>query len=411
MRLARNSTYLFGARVVNSLAIWIFILTVSRWFGPEVFGQFSFLNTIVLTGIVAANFGLDAMMVREVSRDQNRGGEWLVEVLSFKVGSSVVVAISACAVFYFLLDDRAIFRLLAVYSLTIVMNSLAQSFWYYGDAFQKFQYHSFFWAFSNVIKIPALCIAVFFRKDLASVIEGLVVAELISLLVASLWVRHAFSLRLVGFSYRYVLSLFEKGWLLAVVFILSAVYSRFDVIMLNFMQGKNAVGLYSAAYKFIEFVSIIPGTICVAALPGLAVDYVDDYKGFRVSCRRTLRMLMVGGLLIGGGIFLMADVIIPLFYGQEFLNSIECLKILGIVVFFLFVNGFCTCLLIATNNERCVVSAILLATIVNIGLNYLLIPPYSYLGAAFATVISELFLLLNYFFILLRKKEFKSILW
>ncbi len=408
MQLARNSAYLFGARAVNSLAIWVLVLLVSRRFGPEVFGQFSFLSTIVMTGIVVANFGLDAMMVRSVSRDPNKGGVCLVGILSFKFVSSFLVIAFVCGIFYFTLTDRTMVWLLAVYSLTIAANALGQSFWFYGNAFQKFQYHSFLWAFSNVIKIPAVYLAVIFRNDLVGVIAGLVAAELVSFAVASLWVRHVFALKLTGFSGRHVSVLFKKGRLLAVIFILSAVYFRFDIIMLEFMQGKGAVGIYSAAYKFIEFVSIIPGTICVAALPGLSADYADDPESFRMNSRRTIKMLMAGGLLAGASLFFLADFIIPLLYGPDFFNSIQCLKILSVVVFFLFVNGYCAYVLIATNNERSVAWTLLLATMLNIVLNYFLIPRYSQLGAAAATLISEVFLMLFYIFILGRKKELQG---
>jgi hypothetical protein len=61
-------------------------------------------------------------------------------------------------------------RQLAVFSIVICLNSLSQSFWYYGDAFQKFQFHAILWAASNVVKIPAVWFFISFRQDLSPVI-------------------------------------------------------------------------------------------------------------------------------------------------------------------------------------------------------------------------------------------------
>jgi O-antigen/teichoic acid export membrane protein len=246
------------------------ILIISRRLGPDIFGGYSFLNAVIMTGVVVANFGLDTLMVREVSRDTLQGNRFLSTVLEFKVISSLVVMASLYAVFKLFLENEALIRLLAVFSIVIFLNSLSQSFWYYGDAFQKFQFHAVLWASSNVIKVALVWFFISFRQDLGAVIYALVIAEVASLTISGCCVRLHFRLVLRHLSIKYMALLFKKVWPLAVVFILSALYFRVDLMMLEVMKGNKAVGMYSAAYKLIEVLSIIPGTVTVAALPGLA---------------------------------------------------------------------------------------------------------------------------------------------
>ena len=396
MRLVRNSAYLFGARFLNSLSILVVILIISRRLGPDIFGGYSFLNAVIMTGVVVANFGLDTLMVREVSRNPLQGNRFLASVLAFKVISSLVVMVGLWALFRLLLDDQDVVRLLAVFSVVICLNSLSQSFWYYGDAFQKFQSHAVLWAASNVIKVPIVWFFVSFRQELAAVIYGLVIAEIISLTISGCWVSFHFRLVLSDVSFKSVAPLFKKGWPLAVVFILSAIYFRIDLMMLEVMKGEKAVGIYSAAYRLIEFLSIIPGTVTVAALPGLAADYSNDIEAFRASFYKTLTVLGVGGGALGLLLYLFSKQIVLLLYGPLFSDSVASLSILSGVVFFLFVNACLSYVTIASNNDRPVALILVISTVLNVSFNLYLIPRYSHVGAAMSTLLSEVSMLLFY---------------
>jgi O-antigen/teichoic acid export membrane protein len=403
MRLVKNSAYLFGARFINSLSILALILIISRRLGPDIFGGYSFLNALIMTGVVVANFGLDTLMVRGVSREPLEGNRFLSSVLGFKMLSSLVVMAAMWILFKLLLDDQDIVRLLAVFSVVICLNSLSQSFWYYGDAFQKFHFHSILWASSNVIKIPIIWFFISFRQDLSIVIYALVVAEVISLIISGCWIKLRFRLVLSELSFKSMAPLFKKAWPLAIVFILSAIYFRIDLMMLEVMKGEKAVGIYSAAYRLIEFLSIIPGTVTVAALPGLAGDYSGNIAAFRASFYKTLTVLGAGGGVIGLFLYLFSKQIILLLYGPLFSDSIISLSILSGVVFFLFVNGYLAYAVIATNNDRSVASILVVSTILNVIFNLYLIPRYSHVGAALSTLFSEVLMLLFYILVFAKK--------
>ena len=403
MRLVKNSAYLFAARFINSVSILALILIISRRLGPDIFGGYSFLNAVIMTGVVVANFGLDTLMVREVSRDTLQGNRFLSSVLGFKVISSLVVMAALWALFKLLLNDQDMVRLLAVFSIVICLNSLSQSFWYYGDAFQKFQFHAILWALCNVIKVPMVWFFISFRQDLVMVICALVIAEVVSLIISGCWIQLSFRLVLSDFSFKSIAPLFKKAWPLAVVFILSAIYFRIDLMMLEVMKGDKAVGLYSAAYKLIEFLSIIPGTLTVAALPGLAGDYSTNIEGFKASFYKTLTVLGAGGGVIGLLVYLFSKQIVLLLYGPLFSDSVVSLSILSGVVFFLFVNGYLAYAMIATNNDRSVALILVVSTILNVLFNFYLIPKYGHVGAALSTLLSEILMLLFYIFVFTRR--------
>jgi len=404
MQLTKNITYIFSARAVNAASIMALVLIISRRLGPDIFGGYSFMNAVIMTGVVIANFGLDSFMVREVSRNNLRGNQLLSSILVFKFVSSLVVIAVVCRLFRFFLDDQAIIRLLTFFSVAICLNSLSQSFWFFGDAFQKFQFHATLWAFSNVIKIPFVWFFILLKQDLAMVIYGLIISEFISLMISGFWIRFHFGLSFKNASFNSIPALFIDAWPLAVVFILSAIYFRIDSMMLEVMKGEKAVGIYSAGYKLIEFLSIIPGTVTIAALPGLSADFSTNIEAFRLSLVRTIAMLGISGAVIGSLLYGFSRQVILLLYGPLFSDSALSLRILSVVVFFIFVNGYFAYVAIATNNERAVAIILIIATLLNIICNYYLIPRYSHVGAALSTLFSEILMLISYSIFFLKGK-------
>jgi O-antigen/teichoic acid export membrane protein len=333
-----------------------------------------------------------------------RGNKLLSSILVFKFVSSLVVIAVVCSLFRFFLDDQAIIRLLTFFSVAICLNSLSQSFWFFGDAFQKFQFHATLWAFSNVIKIPFVWVFILLKQDLAMVIYGLIIAEFISLMISGFWVRFRFGLSFKNASFNSIPALFIDAWPLAVVFILSAIYFRIDSMMLEVMKGEKAVGIYSAGYKLIEFLSIIPGTVTIAALPGLSADFSTNIEAFRLSLVKTIAMLGISGAVIGSLLYGFSRQVILLLYGPLFSDSALSLRILSMVVFFIFVNGYFAYVAIATNNERAVAIILIIATLLNIICNYYLISRYSHVGAALSTLFSEILMLISYSVFFLKGK-------
>jgi len=257
-----------------------------------------------------------------------------------------------------------------------------------------------------VIKIPIVWFFISIEQELVMIIYALIIAEIISLIISGCLIRRCFKLVLDNLFFKSIPILLKKVWPLAVVFILSAIYFRIDMMMLEVMKGEKAVGIYSASYKLIEFLSIIPGTVTIAALPGLTAEYSANIEGFRASFFKTLTVLGIGGAAIGLFLYLFSKQVVLLLYGPLFSDSVLSLNILSGVIFFLFVNGYLAYVTIATNNDKAVALIIVISTILNVLLNFYLIPRYSHVGAALSTLISEVFMLLCYIVLFIKTNIF-----
>jgi O-antigen/teichoic acid export membrane protein len=99
------------------------------------------------------------------------------------------------------------------------------------------------------------------------------------------------------------------------------------------------------------------------------------------------------------GITLLADKIILLIYGPNYQNSIIALQILSWDVLLVFLLGCISFLLVSINRQHQMALLAGCTALINIILNLILIPTYSYVGSAFATIAAESFLLVAYIYL------------
>jgi O-antigen/teichoic acid export membrane protein len=159
--------------------------------------------------------------------------------------------------------------------------------------------------------------------------------------------------------------------------------------------GSEAVGHYTAAYRFVDAMQVLSSSFVLALFPTLARRAgADDRAGVASAYGHALRLLLLVGLPAALVFSFYAREIIWLFAGPRFLpHAALVLAVLAWFIPFSFVNGVTQYVLIATDRQRLLTLAFALATAGNLTANWLLIPKYGYLAAAAVTVASEVVLL------------------
>jgi O-antigen/teichoic acid export membrane protein len=176
---------------------------------------------------------------------------------------------------------------------------------------------------------------------------------------------------------------------MGVSLILIQIYYTFDTVMLGFMKGEAMVGWYNAAYKivllFIGFATLF-GTVI---FPVLSRYYKESLSQLRDLLFQSSRLTLFFALPIAVGGMVLSSQIIQLVYGLSYQPSVLPLKILIWSVFTVYFNcSFAFCLL-ACDKQKEYMYSVLAGAIVNLILNFLLIPKYDMLGASIATITCE----------------------
>jgi O-antigen/teichoic acid export membrane protein len=129
--------------------------------------------------------------------------------------------------------------------------------------------------------------------------------------------------------------------------------------------------------------------IVAAMFPTLARLHVGSREGLRRAYTTVMPLMALLGLPVMAGLIIFADQIIAVLYGSDYAASANVLRLLAVAVFLIFVDTANTMLLYSGDDLGMVLRLSLLTTLANVLLNLILIPRYSYNGAAVAAILSS----------------------
>jgi O-antigen/teichoic acid export membrane protein len=165
--------------------------------------------------------------------------------------------------------------------------------------------------------------------------------------------------------------------------VLSALYFRIDVFLVQFWSGTESVGLYNAVFRLVEALRLFPAAVLAVVLPSLC--RADDRRPLlRVSLAVTafaMATTLVLWVNAGWGI--------PLLYGARYSAAVPAFRILTLSFPLLSLNYALTHQLIGWEGQRAYATACGVALVANVALNARLIPALSIEGAAWATFWTE----------------------
>jgi len=168
--------------------------------------------------------------------------------------------------------------------------------------------------------------------------------------------------------------------------VLSALYFRIDVFLVQWWRGTEAVALYNAVFRVVDAMRLFPAAVLAVALPALC-----RATGYRPLVR--VSALLVGfGTIVTVILWFAAGVAIPWLFGGSFAPAVPAFRILLLSFPLLSLNYALTQQLIGWSGERAYAAVCAMALVVNLALNSRLIPAWSIEGAAWATLATEVFL-------------------
>ncbi len=401
---SRNGILLLSARGINMLSQFALFLAISRLMGQEALGVFSFVVSTTILGTYISNLGMDTLITREAAPHSPADGENLLSnLLSLKLISSVLAYSCINLSFLFLPLESSVQRQLLIYSTVIFLNSISSLLWFYGDAFDRFLLHGILWASNHFIRAALGLLVLFSGGYLERVLMGLVVAEVFSLglswMLTNRWVGKV-RIRADVAVWENAL---QKAWPIALGGLLGAVSFRIDVSILQILRGPQEVGIYSAAFKLVEVMHVLPSSLSLSIFPRLSRTFQG--AGVSQTARITRRLLFLTfslGMASSLILYSAAPFIIRLLYGTGFDESIPVLQILVLKIFFIFLSLPLSYMLIAVGEERKMTGILAVSALCSITINLLLAPGYGRYGAALASVASEVLLFGGYAFRLWR---------
>jgi O-antigen/teichoic acid export membrane protein len=183
-----------------------------------------------------------------------------------------------------------------------------------------------------------------------------------------------------------------------ITFIITTVYFKVDVPILQRFRPYSEVGDYTFAYKPFEALLFVPFALRSVVFPVLAVYHRRSPTRVLPLAEKFFKALVILGWPITVGVFLLApqfNSLLELYPGSE-----PALQILALAIVFMFADNTFAATLNAIDKQDVFAFVAMVGLVINVGVNLIVIPRYGYLGASWAVVVTEAALVIVGWFVL-----------
>jgi O-antigen/teichoic acid export membrane protein len=163
-----------------------------------------------------------------------------------------------------------------------------------------------------------------------------------------------------------------------------------DTVMLGFMRSDAEVGYYNAAYKVIFLFIMVISCYLNSVFPVMANYYNTSIDSLKKLQSYTIKLMITVGIPIAVGGTILAKSIINLLYGSKYEEGVPVFQILIWALPLIFINATYGWGLWSCNKQKEYLKVVSIQALINLILNFILIPSFGLIGAAVATVIAEL---------------------
>lgn len=384
---------------MSIIAQMVIFVLMARQYGAEFLGKYSYFLTFINVCATFADFGTTVTFAKDIPRFRGKELElYWGNVILIRIALSCIVMIIATVMVPFLHSGIMTELIIGIVTIPFAASRI------FDPIFQIFG-KPWFISFSNGIYGIGLVIMslpwFIWKGSVLMFCFSYLIAQILYLLIA--W-------NLSGRLIRPVFSLNRKLCLLhlriafpiGVSFIFTAINSRADMFLLAWIRGDREVGLYSAVYKVVDMAALAAVLATNPLIPILSQKMQEGPQHFK-NVLLLICLFLMGVLIpLALSVPLFSERLVTLIYGENFREVAPALNVFSwvCVLIFLSLLSSSVCLVMDKVNFEWWNAAI--AASLNITLNLYLIPSYGYLGAAWSTLVSEIWIVGVTLFFMLR---------
>lgn len=399
-RIAKNTAVLFAAQFVVAILSLVLSISIARKLGDVTFGEYSFALAFTAIFAVFSDLGYNTLLLREVAKDKSQVNKYLNNTLGIDALLSILIFALIVIVINLMgypANTKNVVYLFGIYTL---LRSFSGVFKVTFRAFEKMEYEAGIAIFTNIIRVSLGLLVLFLGYSLIELALVFIFLSIFDVLFSLLVCKRKFVKPKIELNFNFWKNTIKIALPLSMLSMFGIIYVRADTIMLSMIKGDAVVGWYNAAYNLIRQLKIIPILFLTSLFPAALGVFNKSKSQFYRYYEKSIRYLVALGLPMAIGLTLFSKDIIIFIYGDQYINSIPALRILSWDCLLLFIYVALGNALVGMGKERQVVFSALICAGVNITLNFFLIPKFSLVGSAVATVFAETILLFSYLYLL-----------
>lgn len=360
---------------------------ISRVLLPENVGKINFAQSYVNYFTLIAGLGISTYAIREcalVKKNQDRLDKLSSELFSLNLLTTLISYIALFISLYLFQGVRRYEALILIESIIIISTTLGAD--WLNSAMEDYKYITLRTVSFQFISLILMFLFVkqptdYYKYALISVVSS-AGANFTNIMYRQKYCHIKFTLNINWKKHM------SPILLLFVMQLSVTIFNNADTTMLGIMTNDYQVGIYSTALKATRIISQVVQSLSLVIIPRLTVLFDEDnFQEANQLLRKVLGFNLILGLPCVVGTIMMANEIILLIGGNEYLGAVPVIKILIICFLFTLVGGsfLGNAVLIPMKQEKYYMVVCCITAVANVFLNYILIPKYSAIGASIAT--------------------------
>jgi len=390
-KIAKNTMIQMVGKIISTVLGLFSLGLITRYLGQEGYGEYTTVIAFLTIFAVIADFGLTLVTVQMISglKEKEKEERILNNLFSFRLVSIILLLLISPLFLFFLPYSAAVKWGVLITAPYFIFPALTQII--IGLLQKKLSMDRA--ALAEVISRIVLIVGIFLVLRLNLGLKGILIATVISggssFLFHYLFARSFAKLRL-AWDWDLWKKIISLSWPLAVTIVLNLIYLRADIIFLSLFKGSGEVGLYGAAYRVVDVLTTLPFMFAGLILPILTSAWLEDKKEyFQKILQKSFDFMAILALpLIVGGQFL-AEPVMVVVAGQDFKDSGPILGLLIIAVAAIFLGTIFSHAVVAINKQKKLIVYYAFTSLTSLAAYFILIPRFSYFGAAAVTIYSE----------------------
>lgn len=386
----KKVVWVAARQITQALSTFLLSLMLARYLGPGKYGVLALFMSLTTLMMPLAIFGLDKALLRELVVHPGQAPELLRTGATMRLLSGLSAFVLAMVALYLMLGwTEDVYRIGLPIALTLVLGT-GSVLDYFFQAQQRFHVNLLAIAGGALVAVPVAAVLISFDAGLPALawLRCIELSSAALVFIAFFMMRSRGPLTAVGPAPVGVTALAGRAWPFLLSALAVGIYARIDQVMLGRLGTYEELGLYSVAVKLTEIWYIVPSFI-VGALTPSTLRLKGDEAALTARMSRLYQIVALVG--IAGFAFnaLLGDALIVLIFGKAFQAADDMLLVLSATILFAGLGGARTTHILASGHDRLYAVTTVLGMLVNVVLNFLLIPRYGGLGAAWATVVAQ----------------------
>ncbi|MGB9911200.1 MAG: flippase [Microgenomates group bacterium] len=342
-KIIKNTFFLGSANFLARVIGFFYFIFLGRVLGVENFGHYNFAIALVYNFYPVADFGVERLILRDLSKDTSKAQEYFQKIIPLRVVLAIISIILVSLLGFFLSKNNFDRLNVFIFSLCLLPWTFNQLVAGIANAFERMEIQALAIVLMSSLVAFLGGVTAGFKGNVTLVLFSAFLGNLIvSLIMYNLAKKIGLKFK-IDKDFVFWRKIIKESVVFASITIIAVFYLRMGVVMINWFKGAYWTGIYSSSFKFLEASLLLPQSFALALFPQTArllkANKVHHKIKLKENYLKSLSLIFVFSLIYGLIFWFFSSLIIKFSYGSSYLEGEKVMKFLGIVAGLFFLNS------------------------------------------------------------------------